>query len=84
MCRTHRNHGHNLVGDTEDVFSPLFQTGGGIIYHDPHFFLFRFCIRRCFQNKSDVCHVLCEELFILDGKPHMAKLMVKLSLVWYH
>jgi len=27
---------------------------------------------------------LCEELFILDGKPHIAKLMMKQSLVWYH
>jgi len=35
-----------------------------------HFFLFRFCISRGFKNKSDVCHVLCEELFMLDGRPH--------------
>jgi len=26
----------------------------------------------------------CEELFMLDGKPHIAKLMLKQSLVWYH
>ena len=36
----------------------------------PHFFLFRFCIWRGFKNKSDDCHVLCEELFMLDGRPH--------------
>ena len=30
-------------------------------------FLFRFCIWRGFKNKSDVCHVLCEEHFMLDG-----------------
>jgi len=27
---------------------------------------------------------LCEELFILDGRPHITKLMLKQSLVWYH
>jgi len=36
----------------------------------PHFFLFRFCIWRGLKNKSDVCHVLCEELFMSDGRPH--------------
>jgi len=30
------------------------------------FFLFRFCISRGFKSKSDICHVLCEELFMLD------------------
>ena len=46
----------------------------------PHFFLFRFCIWRGFKNKN-VCHVLCEELFMLDGKPRIGKLMLKQSLV---
>ena len=32
----------------------------------PHFFLFRFCIWKGFKNKSDVCHVLCVEPFMLD------------------
>jgi len=32
----------------------------------PDIFLFRFCIWRGFKNKSDVCHVLCEELSTLD------------------
>jgi len=31
-----------------------------------HIFLYRFCIWRAFKNKSDVCHVLCEELFMLE------------------
>ena len=43
-----------------------FSDGGGIICHVPHVFLFRFCIWRGFKNKSDVCHVLCVELFMLD------------------
>jgi len=45
----------------------------------PHFFLFQFCNWRGFKNKSDVSHVLCEELFffILDGRPHVAKLILK-------
>jgi len=37
-----------------------------IICHIPPLFLFRFCIWRGFKDKSDVCHVLCEELFMLD------------------
>jgi len=36
----------------------------------PHFFLFRFCIWRGFKNKSVVCHVLCEELCMVDARPH--------------
>jgi len=36
----------------------------------PHFFLFKFCIWRGFKTKSDVCHALCEALFMLDGRPH--------------
>jgi len=31
----------------------------------PHIFS-TFCIWRGFRNESDVCHVLCEELFMLD------------------
>jgi len=41
-----------------------------------HFFLSRFCIWSGFKNKSDVCHVLCEELYMLNGRPHIAKLML--------
>jgi len=37
----------------------------------PHFFSFRFCIWRGFKNKGDICHVLCEELFMLDGRLHI-------------
>ena len=36
----------------------------------PHVYLFRFCIWRGFKNKSDVCHVLCEEVFMLGGRSH--------------
>ena len=50
----------------------------------PPTFFSKFCIWRRFKNKSDVCHVLCEELFKLDSRPHIAKLMLKQSLVWYH
>jgi len=64
--------------------SPHFFRWGDIICHVPHFFLFRFCIWRDFNNKSDVCHVLCEELFMLDGRLHIIKFMLKQSLVWYH
>jgi len=47
----------------------------------PQFFLFRFCIWRGFKNESDVCHVLCEKLFMLDGRPDISKLMLKQSLL---
>jgi len=52
----------------------------------PTFSSLLFClfIWRGFKNKSDVCHVLCEELFMLDGRPHIVKMMLKHSLVWYH
>jgi len=45
----------------------------------PHFFPFRFCIWRVFKNESDVCHVLCEEFFMFDGRPNIAKFMLKQS-----
>jgi len=32
----------------------------------PHIFLFKLCICRDFKQESDVFHVLCEELFMLD------------------
>jgi len=63
---------------------PHFQTGGHNMPCHPQFFLFRFCIWRGFKNKSDICHVLCEELFMLDGRPHIAKFMLKQSFLWYH
>jgi len=56
--------GCNLVGDTGDVSPPLFQVGGRSM-PCPSFFLFRYCVWRGFKNKSDICHVLCEELFML-------------------
>jgi len=59
----------------------LFQTGGHNMPCASHVFLFKFCICRGFKNKSDVCHVLCDELFMLDGRPHIAMLMLKQSLV---
>jgi len=58
--------GRNLVGDT-----------GDIICHVPTLFRFTFCTRRGFQNKSDVFNVLCEELFILDGRLHIAQVHVE-------
>jgi len=59
---------------------PLCQTGGHNMPCPPTFFLFRFCIWRRFKTKN-VCHVLCEELIMLDGRPHIAKLILKESLV---
>ena len=51
---------------TVDI-KPWAQFDGEIQYAmSPHFFLFRFCIWSGFKNKSDVCHVLCKKLFMLD------------------
>jgi len=71
---------------TRGTCPPTFSDGGDVICHVPPLFLFGFYILRGFKYKSDVCHVLCEELFffMLDGRPHIAKLMLKESLVWYH
>jgi len=44
---------------------PLFQVGGKYAMSPP-LFLFRFCIWRSSKNKSDVCHVLRDVLFMLD------------------
>jgi len=59
-------HGRNLMGDTGDV-SPHFFRWGDMICHVPPLFLFRFCIWISSKNKSDVWHVLCEVLFMLDA-----------------
>jgi len=60
-----------------------FSDGGDIICHVPPLLLFRFCIWRGFKNKVMLV-TLCEELFMLDGRPHIGRLMLKQSLVWYH
>jgi len=69
-------HERNLVGDTGDVSPHFFRRGGHNMPYPPHFFLFRFCIWKVLKNKSDVCHVLCEELFMFDGRPNIAKFML--------
>jgi len=53
------------VGDTGDV-SLHFFTRRGHNMPCPPLFSFWVCIWRGFKTKCDVCHVLCEEFFILD------------------
>jgi len=65
------SHGRNFVG-SRGTCPPTFSDGGDIICHAPPFFLFRLYIWRGFKNKSDVCHVLCEELFMLGGRLYIA------------
>jgi len=62
---------------------PNFQVEGHNMLC-PLTFFSRFCIWKVSKTKSDVCHVLCEEFFTLDGRLHIAKFMFKQSLVWYH
>jgi len=48
---------------------PHLFIGGNIIWHVPlTSFSLGFVFGDYFKNKSDVCHVLLEELFMLDGK----------------
>ena len=77
-------HWRNLVGDTGDVSPHFFRRGRQNMPCPPTFFLFRFCIWRGFKNKNEVCRVFGEELFMSHGRPYIAKLILKQSLVWYH
>jgi len=43
----------------------------------PTFFSLGFVFGEVSKNQIDVCHVLCEELLMLDGRPYIAKLMLK-------
>jgi len=40
--------------------------------YSPHFFLYDLYLERL-QNKSDICHVLCEEFFIRPGGQNLAE-----------
>ena len=51
---------------TRGTCTPTFLGGGNIICRVPPLFLFRFCIWRNSKNKSGVCHVLRDVLFMLD------------------
>jgi len=52
--------------ETRGTCPPTFWDGGDITCHvRPHFSL-RVCSWRGFTSKCDVCHVLCEEFFMLD------------------
>jgi len=59
-----------------------FFRPGDIICHVPPTFSLTVCVWKGFKTKYDVCHVLCEEFFMLDVT--IAMLMFKQSLVWYH
>jgi len=51
----------------------FFSGGGDMIYHvTPSFFLYVLYLEK-FQNKSDICHVLCEELFITPRGQNLAE-----------
>jgi len=53
------------VGNTGDV-SPQFFIRGHIVCHVPAHFSLRVFIWRGFKTKCDICHVLCEEFFMLN------------------
>jgi len=45
---------------------PLFSDGGDIIYYVTSSFFYVLYLER-FQNKSDICHVLCEAFHQAKG-----------------
>ena len=51
---------------TRGTCSPTFSDGVDIICYVPPLFSLGVCIWRDFKTKYDVCHVLCEEFFMLD------------------
>jgi len=79
-----------LIGITKDAiwwgsrgtFSRSFSDVGDIMCQVPPLLSLRVCIRRGFKTIRDLCHVLCEEFSC--WMLHIALLMLKQSLVWYH
>jgi len=57
-----RNHGRDLVGGTGNVCP---RGGGHNMRCSPHFFLSGFVFGEV-PKTSDVCHVLCKVLIMLD------------------
>ena len=53
------------MGDT-GTFSRTFSDGGDTMCQVPPLFSLRVCVWRGFKTKCDVCHVLCDEFFMLD------------------
>jgi len=47
----------------------------------PTTFFSRFFIQRGFKNKNDVCHILCEELFMLGIT--RSQVDIETEFVWY-
>ena len=79
MCYA-RVHGRNLVGDTGDVSPPLFQVGGYYMPCRPHFFSSGFIFGEV-PKISDVCHILCEVLFILDVTDSQVDVVTEFAVV---
>jgi len=65
--------------------TPLFQTGGQDMPCAPTFFSLGFVFGEVSKRKvMFVMFCVIDELFMLDGRPHIAMLMLKQSLMWYH
>ena len=74
----------DLFGGRHGERVPSTLSGRGISHAmTPTFFSSGFVFGEV-SEISDVCHVLCEELFMLDGRLYIAKSMLKQSLLLYY
>jgi len=73
-------HGRNLMG-TQGTCFPTFLDGGDNMCCAPPTFVSLGFVCGEVKKKSDFCHVLCEELFMLDVI-QTAKLVLKQGLAW--
>jgi len=85
MLDATHSYGRNLVGDTGDVSPHFFIRGDRICHVPPTFFSLGFVFGEVSKRKvMFVMFCVIDELFMLDGRPHIAMLMLKQSLMWYH
>ena len=67
---------------TRGTFPPTFSGGGYNMPCSPTFFSLGFVFEEV--SKIKICQILCEEVFMLGGRLHIAKFMLNQCLVWYH
>jgi len=84
MAADTQGHGRNLVGVTGDVSPHFFRRGGHNMPCPLTFLSLGFVVREVSKIKVMFVAFYVKRFQMLDGRPHIAKLMLKQSLVWYH